>query len=363
VSIFTRDCPVCAAQHPVHAARCGCGYVFDPNKLDGVTQELEVISQEEKLYSDYLSARADQAEEAARVARQLATRDPGNTVKAADALLAEQTALAARSEYNAQNSRAHAVSARVKVVRASRRSRRVAKQAADRTKKPKPASVHAALAPAAPVAAAPTPKPAPIAIASAPKPVAQPVAAKPAPKPTAAVQAAPAAKPAPAAPPVVVRKSQPQKAAPKPVMMPAPIAKPAPVPAPVIEATKPHTPPPLVAVPAPSAPSRPAATVLKPVTPPAALPNAAESPLTFDRPTPAFKATQASRAEEVHSITARSTHECPNCTATIKPNTKRCGCGFELVSTENQIPALSLSPEEQAAFMAALTPSAPRNKG
>jgi hypothetical protein len=205
-------------------------------------------------------------------------------------------------------------------------------------------------------ALAPKPVPAPIA-APAPvvvKPVPAPVAPKPvavAPIATPPVVAQKPAAPATQLPSVV-------KTRPKPVAVvkaAAPAARPAKPKAPV-----------LAAVPKPI---KSAATVLKPSPqkPQAAAPAPIATPaeeklLTFDTPTPAFRATQANRAEELHSITARSAHECPNCTAVIKPNTKRCGCGFEIVGAESQIPALSLSPEERDAFMAALSPS-PRTKG
>src|SRR5689334_6149282 len=121
MSIFTRDCPVCAATHPLNAVRCGCGYCFDPNKIEGVTQELEVLSQEEQLYRDYLAARAAQAEDAARAAKNAASCEPDNTVKNAEALLAQQTAMNARAELEAQDTRTVAVKNRIKVVRSSRR--------------------------------------------------------------------------------------------------------------------------------------------------------------------------------------------------------------------------------------------------
>jgi hypothetical protein len=107
----------------MHVVRCGCGYCFEPDKLDGVTQELEVISQEEQLYRDYLAARAAQAEEDAKVAKTTAKHDPGNTVKAAEALLAEQTAMNARAELEAQDARAVAVKNRITVVRSRRRKK------------------------------------------------------------------------------------------------------------------------------------------------------------------------------------------------------------------------------------------------
>ncbi len=121
VSIFTKDCPVCTAHHSLNAVRCRCGYCFEPNKLDGVTQELEVIAQEEKLFRDYLAARADQAEQAWRAAKAAAAIDP---TRAAQVKSAEQAMLTARVELEAQNEKARAVSTRIKVIRSDRRARK-----------------------------------------------------------------------------------------------------------------------------------------------------------------------------------------------------------------------------------------------
>jgi hypothetical protein len=286
VSIFTRDCPVCAASHPVHAVRCGCGYCFDPGKVDGVTQELEVISQEEQLYRDYLAARAAQAEEVALVAKTAAKREPGNTVKAAEALLAAQTAMNARAELEAQDARTVAVKNRITVVRSRRR------------KKPKTAAP----------ASHPTPLPMPVREVLAP-----PVAAVPA-KSTAklaTVTPAPiktAAKPPASARPSIVA----------PANMPTPaIAKPAQMPKPPVP-------------------------VLTQV-------NARE-------PSPAFRATQATKAEQISApAPAKPTsQDCPNCYAKVAVNAKRCRCGYELPTTASQMPALAMSPEDRAAMLTAL---------
>jgi hypothetical protein len=285
--------------------KCGCGYCFDPNKLDGVTQELEVIAQEEKLYSDYLAARAAQAEEAVQAAKVALQFDPANTVKAAEALLAQQTALSARAEHSSQKTRAHAVKERIKVVRASRRSRRVAKP--QTPSRPMPTSMREVVAPPRPTRIAPADIP-PI---QAPK---KAVALKP-----AAVKATAAPKKQHPVRPKLIAPSA-----------PPPAARPAPV---------------VTVVSQPVVQPKPAPAMITP------------KPVVYDKPTPAFNATQTTKAGSVIPISARSpAHECPNCTATVRPGAKRCGCGFELTAGDNQIPALSLSPEERAAFMAALAP-------
>lgn len=311
MSIFTKDCPVCAASHPVHAVRCGCGYCFDPNKLDGVTQELEVISQEETLYRDYLAARVDQSESAWRDARVAAAREPGNRVKTAEALLAEQSAMAARAEFDAQVERARAVKNRIKVVRSNRRSRRVS--AAATAPRPAPVAVREVLAPKP----APAPMPAPVQTA--------PV------KPAAAVSKSVAA-PAPA-PKLVVRAPAPVAPA-----KPAPVHKPAPVRA-----------KPPAAMPRPRPAPAPVAVAPRAAPPPA--------PVVLDKPTPSFRASQASRAQQIAPTpTKTNSQECGNCSAKVPLNAKRCRCGFELPLAASQIPSLSMSPEDRAAFLAALAP-------
>jgi hypothetical protein len=306
----------------VHAVRCGCGYCFDPNKLDGVTQELEAISQEETLYRDYLAARVDQSESAWQAARVAAVREPDNRVKAAEALLAEQNAMAARAEFDAQVERARAVKNRIKVVRTNRRSRRVS-------------------------VAAPTPRPAPVAVREvlAPKPAPAPIAAPPVPVP-APVQAAPMT-PAPAVLKPAAASAQ-KAAAPTPA--PKAIAQ-APAPRPVV-AAKPapaHRPAPGRATAAPPPAPTPVATVVRVATPP--------TPAIVDKPTPSFRASQASRAQQIVAAPANAnSQECGNCSAKVPLNVRRCRCGFELPLAASQIPSLSMSPEDRAAFLAALAP-------
>jgi ribonuclease E len=293
---------MCAASHPIHVVRCGCGYVFDPDKLDGVTQELEVISQEEQLYRDYLAARAAQADDAARSAKGAASREPANTVRSAEALLAQQTAMNARAELEAQDARAAAVKNRIKVVRSSRR--RKTKASTPAATKPAPASIREALAPKKQVPAK-----------AAPKPV---VAPTPIPVLTA---------------PVVVKKvSAPAK--------PAPVAKPV----------------------APKVSQAPVEIKrdVPPVTAPTPTPVAVRE--TVVEPTPAFRDSQATKAEQIAApVPPKSaTQDCPNCCAKVAASVKRCRCGYELPTSANQMPALAMSAEDRAAMLAALGGSKPR---
>jgi len=65
----------------------------------------EVVAQDEKLYEEYLAARLGQVEEEFRAARIALATDPGDTLKAAQTLLAEQALMAARADLKAQQAK------------------------------------------------------------------------------------------------------------------------------------------------------------------------------------------------------------------------------------------------------------------
>ncbi len=106
MSIFSKECPQCAATRPADASRCGCGYVFDPYLLDDAQRTLGLAAEEEKLYEEYLAARAAQAVEAARVAAKLTAIDPENEPTVIDDAGAQRGAQAANAELAAQRARA-----------------------------------------------------------------------------------------------------------------------------------------------------------------------------------------------------------------------------------------------------------------
>src|SRR6185436_8148832 len=86
-------------------------------------------------------------------------------------------------------------------------------------------------------------------------------------------------------------------------------------------------------------------------------PPAAPTPTITRRPTPAFQVTQATKAAQATAaVTRPSLQDCENCGAKVPPDVKRCRCGFEVSQSASQIPSLSMSPEERAAFRAALAP-------
>jgi len=352
VSIFTKDCPVCAAVHPAHAVRCGCGYCFDPNKVDGVTQELEVIVQEERLYRDYLVARAQQADDAVRFAKTAQAMDPENTVKAAEALLAEQNAMTARAELDAQNARAQAVTARATVVRSNRRARRQAKAAtpspaSSKTRAAPPPSIRSVLAPP------PIRVPTLTNVVRTPAPPAAPsVSARTnvAAATMDAINAPPRSATKPPAPPTAVKSVSQFAVTPRNGTPAGPNTLTTAAALPKKKATIIRT------APSPSlAPSLASASAPTSSAPPR--PTKAATPSASSNPTAAFRASQTAKAEQVRTSGSTSAkQECPNCYAKLAPETKRCRCGFELPQAASQIPSLSMSPEDRAAFLAALAP-------
>lgn len=103
-NIFLKACPECARASTLPVAACSCGYVFQLQEPQpGVSQQ--DFAREEQLYEEYLSARAEQALEAARVAEHLAElfpHDRRKVIAAAELQLAAQTA---EAELAAQKAR------------------------------------------------------------------------------------------------------------------------------------------------------------------------------------------------------------------------------------------------------------------
>lgn len=291
MSIFTKDCPQCTASSPVAAAYCRCGYCFEPDKVNGSAQALELGAQEEKLYLDYLKARTSQAEEAARAARAVAATAPDSHAKAAEALLAEQAMINARAELADQAARVHIATQRWESVKTAIRgpvasrnkpTARGAKPVHHRkTSKPAPALI---IKDQAPTRSTPA-----VAVTSSPVPqTAQPNDV------FRAVQAARAEQVMKQLPPVVR------------------VISPPPVPAPVI--ALPEKPLPAV-VPPPAA-----AVLLVRSTPPVLL-----------KTNPAHK-------------------DCPNCYARVTTSMVRCRCGYEF-SNGPQLPPLTLNAAERELFL------------
>ena len=103
-NIFLKTCPECACAISMTATFCACGYTFPSYETQpGVSRE--DIAQEEALYEEYLSARAEQAVEAARVAKHLAELFPHDRQKVLESAELELAARAAEADLASQ--RAH----------------------------------------------------------------------------------------------------------------------------------------------------------------------------------------------------------------------------------------------------------------
>lgn len=107
-NIFLKSCPECARRIAVRANACSCGYVFESGEIaDFLTAEAR--ARDELLYEEYLRARAQQAQEAARLAKELAERHPEDFHKGKAAAATELAMQQAEAELAAQSARVAAM--------------------------------------------------------------------------------------------------------------------------------------------------------------------------------------------------------------------------------------------------------------
>ncbi len=357
-SIFLKDCPECAAANPVDAIRCACGYRFDTKGADTTVDGLELIAQEERLYRDYLAARVKQAAKELEHARAVAKASPGDKVKAAEMLLAEQRYNAARAELEAQQRRAQAVAARAK----SARSTAAGRSGRESTRISSPVSAARASAGAtATVTPTPAPRPAEPKADSLAAKTNEPPSAKP-PTPAPAVPRERAGGGRTATLPAAAMQSKNSTAAAHPrAAAPAHRARVA-----TARAQTAPSPPPSDGAQALLSQSRPAGAVAS-SSPAAARPASAPSAPPFASPptkhtvsgsptaSAAFRAQQTARAQAIlHAHLENATKECPHCTASVPLETTKCRCGFEFADGQNEIPPLTLCAEERNALLQAL---------
>ena len=128
-NIFLKDCPQCTSSNPLEAVFCRCGYCFDPGQIKNTAESLAHLAHEEEVYLDYLQARVTQARADLDNRRALAARDPGNTTKSAELLLATQALSTAEAECSAQLAKVQALSNHKNAVRFVRHQ---AKEASDK---------------------------------------------------------------------------------------------------------------------------------------------------------------------------------------------------------------------------------------
>jgi hypothetical protein len=105
-NIYQKTCPQCATNNASDASHCRCGYAFSRSGATGGGDQLD----EERLYTDYLAARAKQAAEAAIAAQGAHKADPNHVDKASDAATAVAVAEEARNALAVQQARLNALS-------------------------------------------------------------------------------------------------------------------------------------------------------------------------------------------------------------------------------------------------------------
>lgn len=345
MSIFKKDCPECATPNNVDAVRCDCGYCFDPEALAGA-DAAEYAQEQTRLYRDYLAARIVQAEAELTVARERAHAEPGNTYKAAEALVAEQALNALQAEMKQLGMRPP-------------KTTRISTAAPSRTPiapKATPAKT------SAPNAAAPPSKP-PVASPSNPPPRATAVAASP----SAARKSPPSFKnhvvharrePAPAIskvePPPTKRK--PTETADAAAIATGQTATPA---ARAVSMKREPATPVQVATPSPvfrNMQARKAEAIAKAKLAVEATPI---SPVSAPMPAQRVEPPAALSPITASAKNAKNpTQECPSCTATVPADLEKCRCGYTFSQSTKEVPALTLD----AAALAILTEGiAPKN--
>ncbi|TDJ65351.1 MAG: hypothetical protein E2O37_04885 [Proteobacteria bacterium] len=103
MSIFTKDCPQCAETNAAYAVRCRCGFVFSADAADAEAQTgADIALEEEKLYQEYLAARAKQANSTANDTARLVATQPADQAKLKDAEDAKAVAEGAQTEFEVQ---------------------------------------------------------------------------------------------------------------------------------------------------------------------------------------------------------------------------------------------------------------------
>jgi hypothetical protein len=291
LSIFQKTCPGCATSVATSATRCDCGHSFE--SVANNLSPLEATLRDEELYEGYLSARAEQARQAARAAEDALSVDAGNGDLFSACALAKEVAKSIDNDLVEQRG--------------------------------KIAAMRKALAKLEPVELVvldpPAAKPSTVAEKSISQPSSAPLAPV-RPSPTAAVT------PAPLAMKEVLPAATPAKPVSASIWHVATSQKAAGV----LSALK-------------NAKAREAiARAQQKLADEAEQASVPANTSTQGAPVPpAFRKVQASRADKI--MEARKTtdgKECPNCTSSVPFNTTRCQCGFAFVSGGTELPSLTL---------------------
>ena len=292
LSIFQKSCPGCASSVAISAVRCDCGHSFESTANN--LSPLEATLRDEELYEGYLTARAEQARQAARMAEQALAKDTSNAELVSAAVLAREVAKSIDSDLKEQQNKIAAIRNTLRDVE-----------------------------PLAPVVSPAATKPSTVAKMS--------VSHQPPVTPSTPARPAPVVTVSPI--PLDLEKTLPVAAPAKPASVPVWHATTTQKAAGVLATLK-------------NAKAREAIARAQQAK---AIAEAKQSsaPATASThgavPPSAFRKEQSSRAEKI--MEARKTvdgKECPNCTSSVPVNTTRCQCGFAFVSGGTELPSLTL---------------------
>lgn len=127
MGILHKDCPRCATTVATYIARCDCGFLFDGNADADPAARLEALAEEERLYEEYLTARAKQASAAAADAEAAMRAEPDLYYMSTDAERAIATRDAVLAELNQQKLRTTEILATIEAVKTGYRNVHVLK--------------------------------------------------------------------------------------------------------------------------------------------------------------------------------------------------------------------------------------------
>ncbi len=138
MGILHKDCPRCATTVATYISRCECGFSFDGHEDADPAARLEALIEEERLYEEYLAARAKQAIAAAADAETAMFEEPDLYYKSTDAEKAIATRDAVLAELNQQKLRTAEILAAIEAVKTGIRKVHVLKPHAPKHPEQKP---------------------------------------------------------------------------------------------------------------------------------------------------------------------------------------------------------------------------------
>lgn len=293
---------------PLDAPVCGCGHQFDHDDADVSLSSEEIRVKAEELYENYLAARAEQAASSVMSAQAEFARDPESPLKSQRVADAIQESEAARTALSEQSSRVR--------------------------------EMKKALPPESPTLRPSSPPVTPKILLTQAKSVSRPI------RPRAMARTVSAVASVPISPPVrskpVTRKNAPASYEKKSV--PASVTAPSKEVLPPVQSKTPN-------MAFRQAQAAKAEKFLR-----AAGKMESQKPEEHKTQTTQPKTKSESQSPApvftkfAPRLLATNKKECPNCTASVESKANRCRCGFEFPSSEQLIPALSMSEDERAEF-------------